>query len=119
MNEESYVQSLRRINSRLSAINIFSSGWIIKYGVPKTFSFTCKALGTISGYGYVRNIVGGSIEVADPFGNNYILRISFCTKLMGKDSSYVPKINDMVDWTGTTIETNIYSTYRAYFYPTG
>ena len=112
------IDHLRRGYQRVTAINIFSSGWIMSYGVPKTFPFSCRSSSQLeTGYGWVMRIGKGEIQVRDFSDNYYFLRLSICTKLLGIASSYVPKVGDVVDWSGSLQSYGIFNAYRADFYP--
>ena len=52
----------------------------------------------------------------DIYGHAYFLHIGICTKLLGRNSSYVPKIGDVVDWIGSPLSSDTFNAYRAEFY---
>lgn len=55
--------------------------WILKYGVPSTFAFTCQEKNPISGYGMITAINKGSIRVEDEEGNVNALYLGSCSEL--------------------------------------
>ena len=89
----------------------------MSYGVPSTYSFVCASPnGLVNGYGRIVNVSRASITVEDNFSNSYYLHIGVCSKIMGKSSSSVPQIGDIIDWSGYALTPNVYNLIRASFY---
>ena len=50
----------------LQKINIFSTNWILQYGIPSTYFFSCKySHRETFGYGIITAINAGSLRVRD------------------------------------------------------
>jgi hypothetical protein len=98
-------------------VNIFSSEWIIKYGVPSTSLFSCgKNSRTMRGYGMIVSMDKKHIRVQTEDGWQSALYLGGCSTLMGIRKSFVPIPGDIIDWQGERIVTGVINLHQANIY---
>ena len=80
-------------------MNIFSSAWILKYGVPSTSLFSCKFNDkTDTGYGVIIAMDKGQIRVQEENGRVMVLYLGVCTTIRGMRKTFVPVPGDIIEW---------------------
>ena len=64
---------------------MFSTNWILKYGVPSTYSFACEAKNKqIEGYGAIISVQKGAIRVKNADKTVSALNIGNCSSLFAE-----------------------------------
>ena len=88
------------------------------YGVPRPFRFGCSTIENLTeGYGQIVKIESSMVRVLDVRnGSNYDLHIGICSRINAKNSFYVPKVGDIIDWEGIPESFSVYNIHRAQVY---
>ena len=104
----------RHLIPHLQPINIFSTAWVLKYGVPTTHKFLCRTKkNPIYGYGIITAINKGAIRVRGEDGEINALYLGVCSELEGVEKNFVPVIGDLVEFDGDQVITGIVNIHKA------
>lgn len=78
---------------------MFSPNWIIEYGVPSPFSFSCDDQTKYEkGYGIITAVQKGAIRVRNVDGSIKALHIGRCSSLLAEKEDFVPVTGDLIEW---------------------
>ena len=98
----------------LLEVNIFSSEWVVNYGVPKATNFNCNLKKKpTNGYGIITGIKNATIRIRDEEGKIMGLDLGVCTKVLAMRSNFVPEAGDLIDWEGDSVSSIVANVHVA------